>query len=107
MSLKTCIALVALACTGFAQANVPDRVEIRGLATTAAAAAQGEYELADGRRLAVQQRGTRLVAQIDGAPAVLLQPAATRWASADGRLSVEFHAAANGSVHRVTLKQAR
>jgi hypothetical protein len=102
------ITLALLAATGLAQAAPAQRVEIRGRTIDSATAARGEYQLADGRRLALHARGARLVAQIDAQAPMLLQPAAgDNWASADGSLRVQLHAAANGSVHRVTVQQQR
>jgi hypothetical protein len=107
LTRNTLTVLAVLSLAGLAHAAAPERVEIRGFAAPAAEL-QGEYALADGRLMAVRQRGTRLLAQIDGETAVALsQGSGQSWTSVDGRLTVDFHAAANGSVRGITLKRAR
>jgi hypothetical protein len=106
---RTLIAALALtALAGAAQANVPERVLIQSHAAASTQHLQGSYDLADGRLLVVGRHAGQLVVEIDGQPRTALQPhSASHWASADGRLTLEFHAAANGSVAGVTLKQLR
>jgi hypothetical protein len=105
-TLVAALALAALA--GAASANVPERVLIHAQTRASMQHLQGQYDLADGRQLVVSRVGAQLVVEIDGQPrtALQLRPAG-HWASSDGRLTLEFHATANGSVAGVTLKQAR
>jgi hypothetical protein len=99
-------ALVLAAAAGTAAANMPDRVLIQARASTQHL--HGEYTLADGRLLVVGRHGGRLVAAVDGQPRQALRALSdTRWASADGRLTIEFHATPNQSVSGVTLLSAR
>jgi hypothetical protein len=109
ISIRTSVAALSLAAVaGATSANVPERVFIQAQTRASAQHLQGEYDLADGRLLAVRRSGAQLVVEIDGQPrtALELRPAG-HWASADGRLTLEFHAAPNGSVAGVTLKQTR
>lgn len=65
---------------------------------------QGRYELADGRQLAVTQRGHKLLVQVNDQPAVEVMPAgAATFASGSGKLRIEFDQYPNGSVAGVRV----
>jgi hypothetical protein len=87
------------------------RVEVHGqalhrLTPAQASELQGHYALADGRTLVVTRQGARVMAELDGHAAAPLQAlSATRLLSADGRLALDFEAAANGNVSAVRLTQ--
>lgn len=64
----------------------------------------GGYRLADGRTLVIVQRGQDLLAQVDRRHEFVLQPAGeTRLVSDDGRLTIDFNVAANGSASGVSV----
>ena len=104
--------VLALAASGAAQAR-PGLVEIKGqalprLSSEEGRALQGAYVLADGSELTVSQRGRALWAELDHGTAVPMRALSpTRLQSADGRLTLEFVAAANGSVHAVRVTTPR
>lgn len=59
--------------------------------------------LADGRVLEVSRTVRRMTAMLDGREYPLLAMSATRLQSADGQLTLDFDAAANGSVQGLKL----
>ncbi len=63
---------------------------------------QGRYELADGRQLAVTQRGHKLLVQVNDQPAVEVTPAGAA-TFASGKLRIEFDQYPNGSVAGVRV----
>lgn len=105
--------LAALVAAGFGSAYAAsERVEVHGQllpapAAAAAAELRGSYLLEDGRVLDVALRGRQLRVALDGGPdQALLLRSATRAQTADGRLQLDFRAAANGSVDQVRLSES-
>lgn len=92
-----------------AQAAPPEQVEVvgrgaRALASDEFAAVRGEYLLADGSRLTIEgARHRPMVALGDQAPVRLLPAGPHQFASADGRLWLEFTTHANGLVDNVKV----
>jgi len=65
---------------------------------------QGQYDLAGGGQLAVMQRGRKLFAQVNEQPPVeVARAGSATFASASGRLRIEFDQYPNGSVAGVRL----
>lgn len=108
----TALVLAAGFAAGAAQARLA-LVEIQGqalprLTTEEAHELLGNYELADGRKLSVTKTGRRLWATLDNGSTVALRALSpTRLAAADGSLTLDFVAAANGSVHSVRMTLQR
>lgn len=109
--MKTLAIVLACLATPFAAHAAGARVEVHGqalhrLTPAQAGDLQGRYALADGRTLVVSRQGAKVAAALDGEAAAPLQAlTATRLLSADGRLELDFDAAANGNVSAVRLTQ--
>jgi hypothetical protein len=92
-------------------AQAASQIEVHGrslhaLTVAEASELQGRYALSDGRMLEVSRQGRRVAVVIDGRERPLLAVSATRLQSSDGRVTLDFRAAANGSVDQVQLTLA-
>ncbi len=111
MTTKTLVLpLAALLVAGLGTAQAAsERVEVQGHMLRAPAAAtlaelRGSYTLEDGRVLDVALRGRQLQVSLDGGPAqAAVAQSDTRLQTVDGRLQMDFRAAANGNVDQVRL----
>jgi hypothetical protein len=107
--LKTLIAIASAGVMGAAiaatQVITIEGTPLKPVTAAEASALKGEFKMSDGRVLYLNRKGKKLMAEIEGVPALELKVAgANRLVSSDGQMDLAYKAAPNGIVNTVTLK---